>query len=110
MGDVDAFSIPGLKCYFSSNDHPPPHFEVLKRGHWVIRVYFLRSGKVRGLNWVYKNRWRGNPTGAEEAAILEMVLAHRRGLLREWNEKVCYARENKKKNESTKNPGGKRRG
>jgi len=111
LGDVDAFSLAGLKCYFGSNDHYPQHFEVLKSGKWVIRVFILRSSKKRGLNWNYKTRWQGAALHAtEEQEILEMVLAHKRHLLNEWNSKVCLAREKKGLNHGRKrrSPGARR--
>jgi hypothetical protein len=56
MGEVDAFQVPGLKCYFPSGDHYPHHFEVLRRGEYIIRVYFPRTSRKRGLNWDYKRQ------------------------------------------------------
>jgi hypothetical protein len=107
LGEVDAFSIPGLKCYFGSNDHYPQHFHVLKRGHWIIRVFILRSTRTLGLNWNYKFRWKGATLSPEEEGqLLRAVLAHKRRLLREWNDKVCVARERKdSQNEDAKTPG-----
>lgn len=94
MGDVDAFRIQGLKCYFGSNDHPPRHFEVLKRGKWVIRVYIVKSSKSLGLSWDTKKSWRkASPTARELGQILEMVLAHKKRLLKEWDTKVCVVRD-----------------
>jgi len=111
LGEVGAFSIAGLKCYFGSNDHYPQHFEVLKRGAWVIRVFILRSNRKRGLNWEYKNRWAGAVvSAAEEKEILEMVLSHKRRLLREWNEKVSVAREEDKNHEHKQTSPGARSG
>ncbi len=108
MGEVDAFSISGLKCYFSSNDHYPQHFEVQKRGYWVIRVYIIPSTRKRGLIWKYKYHWRGDVSAVEEKAILEMVCSHKRELLSEWNTKVCVARERKRTHEQKRKPGGAR--
>lgn len=112
LGDVKAFSIPGLKCYFGSNDHLPQHFEVWKRGYWVIRVYILRTTKKRGLYWKLKTRWRGAAVDiADEQEILKWVLAKKRRLLIEWNNKVCDARNKKdRKHEHKKKSGGTRRG
>jgi hypothetical protein len=93
LGEVDAFSIPGLKCYFGSNDHYPQHFEVLRRGKWLIRVFFLRCTKEK-LAFDYKKSWGGaKVSAAEKQVILDMVRANRRRLLREWSEKVCCARD-----------------
>lgn len=94
MGDVEAFTITGLKCYFGSEDHYPQHFEVLRRGQWRIRVYFLRSTRKRGLSYEYKKPPRPSEISSEdEQALLSMVLKHKRRLLREWNRKVRAARE-----------------
>ena len=38
---VRAFDLPGLKAWFWSCDHEPPHFHVLRSGEWEVRVYFL---------------------------------------------------------------------
>ena len=92
VGDVEAFSIPGLKCYFGSNDHYPHHFEILKRGAWAARVFFLQTTRKRGLRWEYKSQWKGRMTAAEESELLALVLKHKKRLLREWNEKVTEAR------------------
>jgi hypothetical protein len=88
VGVVNAFRLMGLRCYFGSNDHFPQHFEVLKRGCWIIRVFFLRSSRTRGLSWEYKKQWGNHVTAAEEAQLLRMVLAHKKRLLAEWKAKV----------------------
>ncbi len=44
MGEVDAFHVPGFKCYFPASDHYPQHFEVYRRGEYVVRIFFLRTG------------------------------------------------------------------
>jgi hypothetical protein len=85
---------------------------VWKRGEWVIRVYFLKCSSKHGLIWDYKHRWRRRGvTGANESAILAVVLANQRQLLVEWNEKVCDPRNKKDvKHEHKKKSGGARRG
>lgn len=111
LGEVDAFSIQDLKCFFGSNDHLPHHFEVLKRGEWVIRVFFLRTNRKRGLNWEYKKQWRGREATARELeAIYELVLQNKRRLLREWNEKVCVTNSRREitHEHKQKSPGGSR--
>jgi hypothetical protein len=40
MGEVEAFAVPGIKCYFPSADHYPPHFEAYRQGAYVVRVFF----------------------------------------------------------------------
>jgi hypothetical protein len=90
MGDVDAFRVPGIKCYFPAADHYPQHFEVYRRGAYVVRVFILRTTRKRGLNWEYKLQMRGGEFGAgDREAVYELVIKNKRKLLREWNEKVC---------------------
>jgi hypothetical protein len=94
MGDVSAFNIPSLKCYFGSEDHYPQHFEVLKRGHWVIRVFFIRTSNRNGLVFEYKHHWCGRvllPSEADE--LFRQTMRHKRRLRREWNQKVRAMRE-----------------
>lgn len=88
MGEVDAFKIDGLKCYFPSNDHYPQHFEVLRRGGYVVRIFFLRTNRNRGLSWEYKLRLGGEFSPADQDVLFRMVMQHKRRLLREWNQKV----------------------
>jgi hypothetical protein len=90
MGDVDAFQVPGIKCYFPAADHYPQHFEVYRRGAYVVRVFFLRTNRTRGLNWEYKLQMRGGEfSAADQEAVFELVMKNKRKLLREWNDKVC---------------------
>jgi hypothetical protein len=94
MGDVEAFAVDGIKCYFPSADHYPQHFEAYRRGKYVVRVYFLRTTRKRGLNWDYKLHMRGGGfTAADQQALYEMVMKNKRRLLSEWNTKVCTQRE-----------------
>lgn len=90
MGDVDAFQVPGFKCYFPASDHYPQHFEVYRRGEYVVRIFFLRTGRKRGLNWEYKLQMRGGCfDAAAQDVIYELVMKNKRRLLSEWNAKVC---------------------
>ena len=73
MGDVEAFAVAGIKCYFPSADHYPQHFEAYRRGAYVVRVFFLRTNRTRGLNWEYKLQMRGSEFGAADRdALYEM--------------------------------------
>lgn len=87
---MEAFAVPGIKCYFPSADHYPQHFEAYRRGKYVVRIFFLRTNRKRGLNWEYKLQMRGGTfDAADQQAIYELVMKNRHKLLREWNEKVC---------------------
>jgi hypothetical protein len=92
MGTVDAFQLEGLRCYFPSADHPPPHFEVYRRGGYVVRIYILATTKKRGLVWDYK-RQMGTAFGpVEQKRLFKLVIKYRRKLLGEWKRKVCPER------------------
>ena len=42
MPDIEAFVIDGIKMWFWSDDHDPPHFHAKKSGgEWAVRVFFL---------------------------------------------------------------------
>jgi hypothetical protein len=86
LGKIDAFELPGLKLWFNSSDHIPPHLHVSRRGQWEIRVFFLECTER---NLVFELKWgRNGPSSTDRKLILESVLSHRAALLREWGEKV----------------------
>jgi hypothetical protein len=43
MAVIKAFSIAGMKLWFYSNDHEPPHFHAKRNGEWEMRVKFLEG-------------------------------------------------------------------
>jgi hypothetical protein len=87
VGQVEAFTLEGLKLWFNSSDHLPPHFHVKRRGDWEIRVFFLECAEN---NLDCEHKWgRKSPSAADRAAILKAVLDHRVTLLEEWERKVC---------------------
>jgi hypothetical protein len=94
MGDVEAFAVDGIKCYFPSADHYPQHFEAYRRGKYVVRIYFLRTTRKRGLNWDYKLQMRGGEfTAADQKVLYALALKFKRKLLRQWNTQVRTQRE-----------------
>ena len=87
MGQVEAFTLQGLKLWFNSSDHLPPHVHVKRRGDWEIRVFFLECTEN---HLACEHNWgRRSPSATERSAILEAVLEHRVALLEEWERKVC---------------------
>ena len=86
MGRVEAFSpLGGIRCWFYSQDHRPPHFHAEKRGQWHVRVYFLllkdaMLEQVRGP--------RGLMSSADRNALVDVAELYREELLKEWEEKV----------------------
>ena len=88
MGKLDAFTIAGLRLFFNSNDHAPPHFHAEKPGCWEIRVFFTLSVDD---HLEFSVRWPERGPGlsaAERKRILERILFHRVALIREWYAKV----------------------
>jgi hypothetical protein len=83
MGRVDAFSLPGCRCFFWSDDHGPPHFHVLKSGDWEVRVFFQEEPAIVEVQWE-----RDRFPGRIERELLNLVAEHRQALWTEWNQKV----------------------
>jgi hypothetical protein len=83
MAKVDCFEIPGLVCWFWSDDHDPPHFHVKRVGKWEIKVNFMASEAD-----MFELLW-GKPARAKVLrSIAERVGENRVQLLAEWEAKV----------------------
>ena len=80
MASVSAFAISGLKIWFWSNDHEPPHFHVKKRGEWEIKVAFLEDAPQM-IEVVF-----GKPTAKVVKEIKELAAQHRLELLEQWQQ------------------------
>lgn len=80
MSRIAAFEIPGLKIWFYSNDHEPPHFHVKRRGEWEVKVHFLlEAGEmIEILN--------GKPASKVLKQIISLTEQHRLELLEQWQE------------------------
>ena len=87
MATLRSFSIAGLKLWFYSNDHEPPHFHAKRKGEWELRLKFLETGEA-----MFELKWRKSPKTAVSAQdkkkLIEMVEKHRFEILQEWEEKV----------------------
>jgi hypothetical protein len=82
MARVQAFEIEGLKLWFWSNDHDPPHFHAKKDGEWEVRVRFLlRRGDMVEVKWEKKSV--PSKTLKNLEALAE---THRAALLAQWEE------------------------
>lgn len=86
MGQVDAFEISGLDCWFNSHDHLPAHFHARRPGEWEVRVFFLLCTTD---DLAFEVKWGGDPSKKYRRAILKAVLESREALLLEWEKKVC---------------------
>lgn len=80
MATVRAFVVAGLKLWFYSNDHEPPHFHAKRAGEWELRVYFLRdsSAMIESV-WVEKR-----PSPRLLRTLVDLAAERRGELLAEW--------------------------
>lgn len=83
MAKVDCFEIPGLQCWFWSNDHDPPHFHVKRQGEWEIKVNFAAGGEQ-----MFEQVWGDAPNGNTLRQLKRAIREHRADLLAEWEAKV----------------------
>lgn len=87
MATLKSFSRPGLKLWFYSNDHEPPHFHAKRKEEWELRVKFLETGEG-----MFEMKWRksGKTTvsAQDKKMLIEMIEKHRLEILQEWEEKV----------------------
>lgn len=87
MSDVDAFALPGIKCWFHSNDHGPPHFHAKRSGQWECRVKFLLASDQM-LERIKRPGLRGRMSAADRNALCAAAAANREALLEEFETKV----------------------
>jgi hypothetical protein len=83
MPKVACFTIPGLTCWFWSNDHDPPHFHVKREGEWELKVKF-----AEGESHMFELEWGDAPKAKVLREIAKNVEENRVQLLAEWEEKV----------------------
>ncbi len=83
MPKVACFEIPGLSCWFWSNDHDPPHFHVKREGEWELKVKF-----AEGEAQMFELEWGDNPRTKVLREIARNVRENRVQLLAEWEAKV----------------------
>lgn len=92
MGKVKDFRVQGLKAFFNSNDHYPPHFHVKKVHMWEIRVFLLTSTKEIGLHYEVKfinKKKKADITSRSKKEILDFVIQNKENLLADWAMQVC---------------------
>lgn len=84
MSEVNAFSIDGIKLWFPSNDHEPPHFHAKRNGEWEVRVFFLINEQE-----MFEFKWRKTAkvrmSKQDKEQIVEMVNMHRDALFEQWD-------------------------
>jgi hypothetical protein len=80
MATVNAFQIKGLKLWFWSGDHEPPHFHAKKSGEWEIKIFFLLAEQsMIEIKWADKQ-----PSAKIIKKICELSRHNRVLLLEEW--------------------------
>ena len=85
MARVDCFDIPGLVCWFWSNDHNPPHFHAKRQGEWEVKVNF-HSIEDEMIELI----WGDEPKAKMLRQIAAAAIVNRAGLLAEWQAKVNH--------------------
>jgi len=87
MAKVGCFELAGIDCWFYSSEiGHEPHFHARKRGHWHVRVFFLRQEDI--IEKTGPGRMR--LPGRDERALCDMAKRYRAKLLKEWEDKVLY--------------------
>ncbi len=83
MPKVACFGIPGLLCWFWSNDHDPPHFHIKREGEWELKVKF-----AEGESQMFELEWGDAPRAKVLRQIEKIVKEKRVQLLAEWEANV----------------------
>ena len=82
MATVRAFQIDGLKIWFCSNDHEPPHFHAKRSGEWEVAVCFMLDPEE-----MVEVKWREKAVPAKRLRMLSALAEqHRAELLAQWQE------------------------
>lgn len=81
MAKVEAFEIPGIKCWFWSNDHEPPHFHAKRDGAWEVRVEFLgpEDSMLSYVSWSKREM-----SQRDRERLCDNAVAFRHELLLQW--------------------------
>lgn len=87
MANLTCFSIAGIKLWFYSSDHEPPHFHAKRRGEWEYKVLFLEAPETMlELVWAKKKK---RISKADRELLENAIEVHRFDILREWEQKVA---------------------
>ena len=82
MATVRSLEIAGLKLWFWSEDHEPPHFHAKRAGEWEVKLKFLLGpGEMIEFLWVDKR-----PTSRALKELTRLAEEHRMALLEQWEE------------------------
>lgn len=82
MATLRPFEILGLKLWFWSEDHEPPHFHAKRTGEWEVKVNFMRAPEeMIELVWADKS-----PASRVLRELTQLAEQHRVELLEQWEE------------------------
>jgi hypothetical protein len=82
MATVRAFQMAGLKLWFWSNDHEPPHFHAKRSGEWEVKVHFLwEPSEMIEVVWADKK-----PSSKVLKSLTALAEEHRAELLAQWEQ------------------------
>jgi len=87
MAELKCFSISGMKLWFYSNDHEPPHFHAKRKGEWELRAKFLEEGESM-FEVVWRKSKRTAIPARDKQSMIEMIEVYRLEILKEWEQKV----------------------
>lgn len=80
MAIVTAFQIAGLKIWFWSNDHEPPHFHVMRKGEWELKVSFMLASSE-----MIEVLGDAGPSQKVLKNLIQLTELHRLELLEQWH-------------------------
>ena len=84
MGRLEAFQVPGCRCWFFTGDHDAPHFHAGAPDEWEIKVFFLQEPVV------YEELWAAKRIpGGVLKRLLKLTAANRDQLLEQWERSVA---------------------
>ena len=82
MAVVRAFQLAGVKIWFWSHDHEPPHFHAMRSGEWEVKVHFLfEPAEMIETVWAEKK-----PSGKMLKSLTSLAQRHRVALFEQWEE------------------------
>jgi Domain of unknown function (DUF4160) len=86
MAKLTCFAIAGMRLWFYSNDHEPPHFHAKRRGEWEYKVNFMLPPDE--MFELIRSTKKAQLSRGDRKLLEQMVEQHRFEILREWEAKV----------------------
>ena len=84
MAKLKCIAVDGVRLWFWSDDHNPPHFHAKRAGEWELKVKFMESSTAEMFELV-----KGNKVPTAYTKLLEkLVTENRLSILDEWEKSV----------------------